>query len=98
MEKEEPETGTVKALGWIKATDVGTAHIPALIRKSVGMKKIPYIMDAHAILLFDPSKSLEQLLESLEIMKRDLIQRWKGPIKSVDEDIEGEKDSMEVSA
>ena len=59
-------------------TKKGKSHIPKIIRQETSIKPggaIPYIIDANAVLLFNPDVSAEELIEGLEVLKRDLLLR-----------------------
>jgi len=59
-------------------TKKGKSHIPKIIRQETSIKPgeaIPYIINANAVLLFNPDISAEELIEGLEVLKRDLLLR-----------------------
>lgn len=59
--------------GTLKPSKTGSTHLPKLIRKELGdVKEIPFVADAHTVILFNPEKTPEQILQSLDILKRDI--------------------------
>ena len=62
-------------MGTIKPTETGNAHIPELIRKEIESKQIPYIVNAHTAILYNPDVTVEEILESLDILRRDILLR-----------------------
>lgn len=66
----------IKPQGTIKPTPGGTAHIPKSIRTELGNpKEIPFVADAHTVILFNPNKTPEEILQSLEVLRKDLSLR-----------------------
>ena len=66
----------IKPQGTIKPTPEGTAHIPKMIRDELGDNvEIPFVADAHTVLLFDPKKTPEEILKSLDVLTRDIKNR-----------------------
>jgi len=64
----------IRPVGYLKMTKKGKSHIPKIIRQETSIK-LPYIIDANAVLLFNPDVSAEELIEGLEVLKRDLLLR-----------------------
>lgn len=63
----------IKPQGVLKPTLIGTTHIPKTLREELGNpKEIPYVADAHTVIMFDPSKTPEEILESLDVLRRDI--------------------------
>ena len=63
----------IKPQGTLKPTKGGTAHIPNRIRMELGYpKEIPFVADAHTVLLFNPKSSVEDILESLKVLAKDI--------------------------
>jgi len=70
----------IKPMGHIKTTKSGKSHIPKLIIGETETKRgeeIPYIITAHAVVLYNPRLSAEELSASLEVMKKDVLLREK---------------------
>jgi hypothetical protein len=61
----------IKSQGALKPSRKGTTHLPKNIRDELG-DKIEYIVDAKTALLFNPDTSPEDILASLEVLKKDL--------------------------
>jgi len=65
----------IKPVGTIKLTRQNKAHIPEIIRHETGVKpgeEIPFVINAATVLLYNPNLELDQLLASLDVLKRDL--------------------------
>lgn len=76
MEKEK-----IKAVGYLKTTKSCKSHIPELIRRETGTQpgeKIPFVINASTVLLYDPRLSLQQLLASIDVLRRDVKLRAQG--------------------
>jgi len=74
----------IRPVGWIKTTRDSKAHISELIRRETGTKpgeKIPFVINASTVLLFDPKLSLESLLASIDVLREDVKLRMKGEIE-----------------
>jgi len=70
----------IKPVGHLKTTKSCKSHIHGLIRRETGTKpgdKIPYIINANAVLLYDPSLTVDELLASIDVLKRDVKLRQK---------------------
>ena len=66
-------TKKIHPQGTLKPSKTGSTHLPKLIRKELGnVKEIPFVADAHTVILFNPGKTPEQILQSLDILKRDI--------------------------
>ena len=68
----------IKPVGYLKTSKTSKSHIPEIIRRETSTEpggRIPYLIDAHAVLLFNPEVSAEELIESLEVLKRDVLLR-----------------------
>jgi hypothetical protein len=75
-----PESmGRLRPVGHIKIIDPrGYAYFPRLLRKEVNAKgkdEIPFFLDANCVLLVRKDANLRQVLEGLEVLKRDLLLR-----------------------
>jgi hypothetical protein len=71
----------IKPVGTLKLTKTAKAHIPEIIRRQTETKpgdEIPFVINASTVLLFDPNLDLQQILASLEVLKRDLQLRFQG--------------------
>jgi len=67
----------LKPLGYIRTTKYGTAHIPSIVRRELGhAREIPFIIIGHCVLLVDPRRSPEEIIQSLDVLKQDLKLRW----------------------
>lgn len=70
MEKE-----TVKPVGYLKITKTSKSHISELIRRETGVQsggQIPYVINASTVLLYNPNLTLEELLASIDVLRRDV--------------------------
>jgi len=65
-----------KAAGHICINKAGKAHIPVIIRKECDAQKIPFVITANSVLLFNPNLELDSLLESIDILRRDVKLRY----------------------
>jgi hypothetical protein len=86
-----PESmGRLRPVGHIKIIDPrGYAYFPRLLRKEVNAKgkdEIPFFLDANCVLLVRKDANLRQVLEGLEVLKRDLLLRVEteaeGPVEA----------------
>lgn len=69
------ELEKVKPVGYLKTTKSSKTHIPKLIRRETGTQpgdKIPYVINASTVLLYNPNLSLEELLASIDVLRRDV--------------------------
>ncbi len=71
----------VRPVGKVKIYDErGYAYLPKLLRKEVGVEgndEIPFFIDANCVLMVRKGAKLEEILEGLEVLKKDLILRAK---------------------
>lgn len=70
MKKEK-----IKAVGYLKTTKSCKSHIPELIRRETGTQpgeKIPFVINASTVLLYNPNLSLKELLASIDVLKSDV--------------------------
>lgn len=70
----------IKPVGWIKTTKDSKAHISELIRRETDTKpgeRIPYVINASTVLLYDPKLSLKSLLASVDVLREDIKLRRK---------------------
>lgn len=59
-----------------KISKTGKAHIPKIIRKTIGKNKIGWEFDAKIAVMIDPSLPPEKIVESLEMLKTQLIHKY----------------------
>jgi len=71
----------IRPVGKVKIHDErGYAYLPKLLREEVGAKgkdEIPFFIDANCVLLVRKGAKLEEILEGLEVLKKDLLLRVK---------------------
>lgn len=68
----------IKPVGWLKTTKASKTHIPGIIRRETDVspgEKIPYIINARSVLLYDPKLSAQELIDSLNVLKQDILLR-----------------------
>jgi hypothetical protein len=68
----EKEKINVRPVGVIHANKDYKAHIHKVIIEECGGHEIPYVMNASTVLLYNPSLSLDELLASIGVLKRDV--------------------------
>jgi hypothetical protein len=68
----EKETANVRPVGVIRANKDSKAHIHKVIIEECGTHDIPYVMNASTVLLYNPTLSLDDLLASIDVLKRDV--------------------------
>lgn len=68
-----------KPVGYIKISKAGKAHIPKIILRECEARSIPFVINAHSVLLFNPTLDLSMLLASIEVLKEDLKLRYRSP-------------------
>jgi len=67
-----------RPVGTIKISRTGKSHIPEVIRTEIGnLREVPYYLDANIVLLTRSDANLEDILDGMEILKRDLKKRVK---------------------
>jgi hypothetical protein len=71
MNQKEPNAN-VRPVGVIRANKANKAHIHRVIIEECGGRDIPYVMNASTVLLYNPSLSLDDLLASIDVLKRDV--------------------------
>lgn len=73
----------IRPVGVIKITDPrGYAYLPSLLRKEVNCKgkdEIPFFINANCVLLVRKDADIKQILEGLEVLKKDLLLRYEKP-------------------
>jgi len=62
----------IRPVGVIKANKDKKAHIHKVIIEECGGYDIPYVINASTVLLYNPNLSLEDLLASIDVLKRDV--------------------------
>lgn len=65
----------IRPVGYIKITKTCKAHISELIRRETGVEpcgKIPFVMSASTILLYNPTLSPEELLASIDVLRQNV--------------------------
>lgn len=65
----EPE---IRPVGILRANKANKAHIHKIIIEECGGHNIPYVINASAVLLYNPILSLEDLLASIDVLKLDV--------------------------
>lgn len=71
----------IKPVGYIKITKTCKSHIPELIRRETVVEpggKIPFVINASTVLLYNPDLRLKELLASIDVLKRDVKLRIQG--------------------
>ena len=72
------ESQKIRPVGYIKLTRTSRTYINELIRRETSTEagdQIPFVINAKSVLLYDPSLSAEDLIKSLEVMKKDILLR-----------------------
>jgi hypothetical protein len=73
MKEKQQTLRPVRPVGILKVARTSKAHIPKLImRETGGGHEIPFVIGASIVLLYNPELELEELLETLEVLKQDL--------------------------
>lgn len=80
----------IRPVGYLKITKGNKTHIPNLIRRETNSKpgsKIPYVINARSVVLYDSNLSANELIDSLDVMKQDIKLRMlkQEPKKLLDE-------------
>jgi hypothetical protein len=68
----------VKPTGYLKTSRTSKSHIPNLIRDETRTKAgdpIPFIINARAVLLYDPNMTPKEILASIDVLKQDVVLR-----------------------
>lgn len=69
------KTNKIRPIGHLSTSEEGKCHIPAIIRKEVGLNgpgKIPFYLDANCVLLIRLGATLEEVLAGLDVLKDDI--------------------------
>ena len=72
MNEKETRHTSIRPVGVIRANKASKAHIHKVIIEECGGHKIPYVLNASTVLLYNPNLSLESLLASIEVLKSDV--------------------------
>jgi len=80
MNQKELNTN-VRPVGVIRANKANKAHIHKVIIEECGGRDIPYVMNASTVLLYNPSLSLDELLASIDVLKRDVKLRLQKSVR-----------------
>lgn len=72
MNEKERKNITIRPVGVIRANKAGKAHIHKMIIEECGGHAIPYVINASTVLLYNPNLNLGELLESIDVLKRDV--------------------------
>ena len=77
------ENEAIRPLNTLKINKAGKAHIhKVIIEECGGGHKIPYVINASTVLLYDPNLSQEALLDSIDVLKRDVkLRKRRGKLK-----------------
>ena len=65
----------IKPVGHLKTTRTSKCHMPNLIHRETGTKagvKIPFVINARAVLLYDPSLTVAEILDSIDVLRQDI--------------------------
>jgi len=79
---QEKRNQNIRPVGVIHANKTSKAHIHRVIIEECGGHSIPYIIDASAVLLYNPNLSLDSILASIDVLKRDVKLRSQGGSRS----------------
>lgn len=72
------ESEKIRPVGYLKLTETSKTHISELIRRETSVEpggKIPFVINARAVLLYDPKLTAEELIESVDVLMRDILLR-----------------------
>jgi len=72
MNETNTKSKNIRPVGIIRANKDSKAHIHRIIIKECASHNIPYIINASTVLLYNPMLSLEDLLASIDVLKRDV--------------------------
>jgi len=75
---QKEKNSNIRPVGVIRANKANKAHIHRVIIEECGGHNIPYIIDASAVLLYNPKLSLDSILASIDVLKRDVKLRLQG--------------------
>ena len=74
----EMEAEKVRPVGYLKLTETSKTHISELIRRETSVEpggRIPFVINARAVLLYDPRLTPEELIESVDVLRTDILLR-----------------------
>jgi len=77
VNKQNRKNLNIRPFKILRVNKANKAHIHKVIIEECGGNNIPYIIDANAVLLYNPRLSLESLLASIEVLKSDVKLRVK---------------------
>jgi len=69
---QEEKNSNIRPVGVIRANKAHKAHIHRIIIEECGGHDIPYVINASTVLLYNPNLSLDSLLASIDVLKRDV--------------------------
>ena len=72
------EKTKIRPINYIRVNKAGKAHVHKVIREECATNDIPYVINASTVLLYNPNLSLEELLASIDVLKRDVKLRTQG--------------------
>jgi hypothetical protein len=75
---QKEKNSNIRPVGVIRANKANKAHIHRVIIDECGGHNIPYVINASAVLLYNPNLTLESLLASIDVLKRDVKLRIQG--------------------
>ena len=78
------ESEKIKPVGYLKLTETSKAHISKLILRETAVEpggKIPFVINASTVLLYNPRMSLEDLLASIDVLKQNVKLRLQKTFK-----------------
>jgi hypothetical protein len=68
----ETETMNVRPVSFIRANKDSKAHIAKVIIEECGTHNIPFVLNARTVLLYNPNLTPEELLASIDVLRRDV--------------------------
>ena len=72
----ELEKPKIRPVGTLRANRSKKAHIhKIIIEECGGGHNIPYVINARAVLLYDPRLTAEELVASIDVLKDDVVLR-----------------------
>lgn len=66
------EKANIRPVNYIRVNKAQKAHIHKVIMEECATNEIPYVINASTILLYNPNLSLEELLASIDVLRRDV--------------------------
>lgn len=74
-QNEKAINTNIRPAGVLRANKASKAHIHKVILEECGGHDIPYVINASTVLLYNPTLSLDSLLASIDVLKRDVVLR-----------------------